>query len=101
MQFRRGVSRLTESLPRMALRPDAHAERPDQLARSMHSHPDRRVGSNMPYDQASECIHTTLTQLLEAIDEAAENDEECFAVLESMLAGRRISFIWEPRARAA
>ena len=55
----------------------------------------------MPYDQPTECVHTTLTRLLYAIDEAAESDEECFAVLESMLVGGRISFIWEPRVRAA
>lgn len=55
----------------------------------------------MPYDQPTECVPTTLTQLLDAIDEAAESDEECFAVLESMLAGGRISFIWELRASAA
>ena len=53
------------------------------------SHPDQ------------EAIDTTLWELVCAIDEVTDSDDESFAVLESMLAGGRISVVPTAPACAA
>ena len=51
--------------------------------------------------QDPEVIETTLWQLVTAIDEVTDSDDESFAVLESMLAGGRISVLSTAPACAA
>lgn len=50
---------------------------------------------------SSETIETTLLELLEAIHAVASDDDEAFAVLESMLDRGRISVVAAQAARAA
>ena len=51
--------------------------------------------------QDPEVIETTLWELVTVIDEVTDSDDESFAVLESMLAGGRISVLSTAPARAA
>lgn len=52
-------------------------------------------------DASSETMETTLLDLLEAIHEVTSDDDEAFAVLESMLERGRITVVAAQPARAA
>lgn len=55
----------------------------------------------MRESEHGDCIETTFQELLAAIDDVAESDDEAFAVLERMLLEGRISLVGSASARAA